>query len=126
MVLPTLVAAACVPGGPIYVGPPAVKLEGQVYVVEEQRPLPNAEVCAFGADTVCVATDTQGHFRVEFRSTILLQGGALTLRFRTSGLPPAVAELHNVTPGEMTRVDCGISNRLTLSTEPATCLSSRT
>ncbi len=115
-------AVACVPGGPIYVGPPVVTLQGLVFSFEDQRPLPGAEVCVFGTDTLCVASDENGEFKAQLREIMLLEGQALTLRFRPQGRPPAFAALTDVETGEVTRVDCGVSSRLTLSAEPAACL----
>jgi hypothetical protein len=114
-------AAACVPGGPIYVGPPPVTLQGLVFSLEDQRPLANAEVCVFGTDTLCLASDLNGEYKAQMRDIMLLEGQALTVRFRPQGYPPAFAKLTDIEPGEVTRVDCGVSSRLTLSAEPATC-----
>jgi len=114
-------ALACVPGGPIYLGPPLVTLQGLVFSFEDKRPLPDAEVCVFGTDTLCLASDQFGEYKAQVRDMMLLEGQALTVRFRPQGYPPAFAELSNLEPGEVTRVDCGISSRLTLSAEPATC-----
>jgi len=117
-----LALAACTPGGPIYFGPPRIVLEGEIQVFEEQRPIPNAEVCVFGTDTLCVASDQQGIYRAGMSEGMLLEGASLTVRFRAQGLPTALAELEGLVAGDITRVDCAISNRLTLSERPVTCL----
>ena len=115
--------AACVPSGPIYLGPPVVILEGDVLALETRAPLADAEVCVFGADTLCVATDAKGKYRAAFFEEVLLEGGALTVRFRPRGYPTAIAQLDSLLPGrDATRVDCAISQRVTVSREPATCL----
>jgi hypothetical protein len=88
---------------------------------EDRQPIPQAEVCVFGADTLCVATDQKGEYLAQARSSVLLEGGRLTVRFRGQGFPTAVAELVDVAPGG-TRVDCGVSNRVTLSARPVACL----
>lgn len=116
------VLTACVPGSPIYFGPPLVTLSGTVMVFETRAPAARAEVCVFGTDTLCVASQQDGTYQTEMRSDMLLEGNALTVRFRITGLPTALAELNDVQVGEVTRVDCGISNRMTLSTEPVACL----
>jgi hypothetical protein len=99
-----------------------VLLNGNVQVFEEQRVLPNAEVCVFGTDTLCVATDQSGDYTAGMTAGMLLEGSALTVRFRAQGLPTAIAALEGVVPGEPLQVDCAISNRFTLSNRPVTCL----
>jgi hypothetical protein len=115
--------AACVPSGPIYLGPPAVILEGSVVALETRAPLANAEVCVFGADTLCVAADAKGEYRAAFYEEVLLEGGAVTVRFRPAGFPTAIAQLDSLLPGRAAiRVDCAISQRVTVSREPTACL----
>ncbi len=118
----TLAAAACVPGSPIYLGPPAVSLEGDVVSFEDRQPLPRAEVCVFGTDTLCVAADENGHFKAATRVEMLLEGGVLTVRFRAPGRQVAVARIDSVQVGVVTRVDCAVSNRFSVSSGPAACL----
>ena len=113
---------ACVPGSPVYFGPPIVILVGEVQLFEERQPIPNAEVCVFGTDTLCVASDQNGSYRAEMREAFLLEGKSLTVRFRAPGLPSALAELHDVETGDPTRLDCAISSRFTLSNRPVACL----
>jgi hypothetical protein len=99
-----------------------VTVEGYAYIFEERRPIPYAEVCVFGADTLCVEGDRNGHYKAEMRRAVLLEGGALTVRFRAPGLTPAYVRLEGVEPGETTTVHCSVSNRVTLSTAPRECL----
>ncbi|NIM51155.1 MAG: hypothetical protein GTN62_14540 [Gemmatimonadales bacterium] len=118
----SLLASACVPGGPIYLGPPLVTLEGQVYSFEERVPLPGTEVCVFGADTVCVESDREGRFKVQLKESQVGTESSVTVRFRTPGLQPAIAEVKELTPGQATTVNCAISNRFTVSRRPNACL----
>lgn len=120
--LAALGAAACVPGGPIYVGPPVATIEGHVYTYELQTPAAGAEVCVFGTDTLCLEADRSGSYRAQLRDRQIPADGTVRVRFRLAGLAPAVARLDSVLPGERRQLDCAISNRLTLSTEPADCL----
>lgn len=114
-------ASACVPGGPIYVGPPVVTLSGNVMSFEGMTPLPQAEVCAFGTDTLCVATDDGGHYRMAFDPVMLLEGGVLDVRFRTAGYPTAMLHLSRLTTGKWDETDCAISSRVTLTRQPVEC-----
>ena len=120
--LATLAVAACVPGSPIYLGPPAVSLEGDVVSFEDRQPLPRTEVCVFGTDTLCVAADENGHFKTATKAEMLLEGGALTVRFRAAGRQAAVAQLDSVQTGVTTRVDCAVSSRFSVSSGPVACL----
>jgi hypothetical protein len=113
---------ACVPGGPIYVGPPIVNLQGVVYSIEDRTPLPGAEVCVFGADTVCIAADQRGRYAAYVRDRQLLEGGHVRVRFRLTGLRPAFADLDSLAPGDQITLDCAISTRMTLGTDPVPCL----
>jgi hypothetical protein len=117
-----LAAPACVPGGPVYIGPPVVTIEGYVYQYESQTPAVAAEVCAFGTDTLCIATDGDGHYRTAFRETFLLADSSVSVRYRIEGLRPAIVVLTQLMPGETTVSDCAISNRVALTREPAVCL----
>lgn len=115
--------AACVPGGPIYVGPPVVTLEGEVLAFESRTPLPRTEVCVFGADTLCVAADDEGFYRAAFDERMLLDSGSVTVRFRPSGYPVAVVHLDSLAASRTaTRVNCAISQQVTLNREPTACL----
>jgi len=118
----TLAIAACVPGSPIYFGPPAVSLEGDVVSFEDRQPLPRTEVCVFGTDTLCVAADENGQFKAATKVEMLLEGGVLTVRFRAPGRQVAVARIESVQAGVVTRVDCAVSNRFSVSSGPVACL----
>jgi hypothetical protein len=115
--------AACVPGGPIYVGPDVVTLEGQVLAFESRAPLPRTEVCVFGTDTLCVAANKEGVYRAAFFEQMLLEGGSVSVRFRPSGYPTAIVHLDSLAAGKnAVRVDCAISQRVTLSRDETACL----
>jgi hypothetical protein len=116
-----LITSACVPGGPIYFGPPVVTLSGTVESFEDRTPLAQTEVCVFGTDTLCVATDGSGHYRAAFEPTMLLEGGVLDLRFRKSGYPTAMLHLTDLTTGKWDDTHCAISSRVTLSRQPVEC-----
>jgi hypothetical protein len=113
---------ACTPSSRVYVGPPRVLLRGIVQVFEQQQALPNAEVCVFGTDTLCVRTDQSGTYQAGMAQEMLLEGNSLVVRFRAQGLPTAVAEIEDIVVGETTELNCGISNRFTASTQPRACL----
>jgi hypothetical protein len=119
--LGAVIVTACVPGGPIYVGPPVVTLSGNVVSVEDRSPLAQAEVCVFGSDTLCVAADGEGHYRVAFDSVMLRDGGVLDVRFRAAGYPTAMLHLANVTTGKWDETHCAISSRVTLTRQPVEC-----
>ena len=112
---------ACVPGSPVYFGPPVVTLEGDVAVFETGQALPGTEVCVFGADTLCLPSDAKGHYWAQFREQTLRDDGSVTVRFRAPGLPAAVAELRDLVPGQKTTVDCAITDRVTLAGGPLAC-----
>lgn len=113
---------ACVPGGPIYIGPPVLTLRGHVFTFETREPIANAEVCAFSADTLCLATDRNGNYRVQLLERQLLEGGRCTLRFRAPGFRTHVSELSDLVVDSSLTVDCGITNRVSPAGGPATCL----
>ena len=115
-----LVICACVPGGPIYLGPPVVTLRGTVYSTESGAPIPRAEVCVFGADTTCIAGERDGTYRAQIKESQLLHG-AVQVRFRVSGLRPAIASLDSLTPGDKVTLHCSISTRMSLGTDPIPC-----
>ena len=118
-----LTAPACVPGSPVYMGAdPVVTFEGEVYVFETREPAGLAEVCAFGADTLCVRANERGHYWLQVRAQILLEGGEMTLRFRVPGMHPSAARLSEVEADSKTTVSCSISNRASFSMEPRACL----
>lgn len=113
---------ACVPGSPIYVGPPLATFQGRVVVLETAQTASEAEVCVFAADTLCLPTDRDGNYKVQLREGQLLEGGRCTLRFRVPGLRTHIAELTDVQVGTSITVDCGISNRVSLSSGPSACV----
>lgn len=96
-------------------GPPTGLVEGNVFLAETGRPLPRAEVCAFGMDTTCIRADDEGHYRIRISEQTLV------LRFRSAQLPPAASDSIRVTPPGRYQVDCGISNRLVISDRPLPC-----
>lgn len=116
-----VIASACVPGGPIYVGPPVVTLSGTVVSFEDRSPLPQTEVCVFGTDTLCVASDDDGHYRAAFEPTMLREGGVLDVRFRKTGYPTALLHLTDITTGRWDETHCAISSRVTLTRQPVEC-----
>ncbi|MGD2135077.1 MAG: carboxypeptidase-like regulatory domain-containing protein [Gemmatimonadales bacterium] len=120
--LGTAVLVACVPGSPIYLGPPIVTLEGHVFAFETLAPIPDAEICVFSADTTCIASDQDGHYRVHLPEPQLLEGGRCMLRFRAPGRRTHISELADLQAGTTLTVDCGISNRVAMAGGPATCL----
>ena len=119
--LGAVIVSACVPGGPIYVGPPIVTLSGNVVSFEDGSPLPQTEVCVFGSDTLCVAADDDGHYRAAFEPIMLLDGGVLDVRFRKAGYPTAMLHLTGLTTGKWDGTHCAISSRVTLTRQPVEC-----
>ena len=111
---------ACVPGGPIYVGPPLATFEGRVFLYESQTPVVYPEVCLFGGDTLCIQGDRNGRFKAQLTDR-QVGAGTIVLRFRTEGLQPAVADVTNVQIGERFVVNCAISDRVSLSSTPVRC-----
>jgi hypothetical protein len=97
-------------------GPPTGVVEGTVFSAEAGAPIPHAEVCAFGTDTVCVRADARGVYRVRLRPQTVL------LRFRSGELPPAAADSVTITESSRFRVDCSIAGRLVISDRPVPCL----
>jgi len=96
-------------------GPPTGIVEGTVFAAEAGTPIPHAEVCAFGTDTICVRADAEGAYRVR------LAEQTVVLRFRSGQLPPAASDSLHVAPSGRFRVDCGISGRLVISDRPLPC-----
>lgn len=96
-------------------GPPTARVEGWVYALEDQVPLPRADVCALGTDTVCIRADRAGHYSMR------LTEQQVVFRFRYGPLGPAVSEpMHLVAPGRYT-VNCALSNRMLVSDQPVPC-----
>ena len=118
-----LAFAACVPGSPVYIGiSDTVTFEGEIYVFEERVPAPQAEVCLFGADTLCVQANSKGHYWMSTYGSIVLEDSTVTLRFRIGGLQPAYSNQTSLSTDEKRVVSCAISNRVTLSNQPRACL----
>ena len=121
--LALLAFAACVPGGPLYIGrADTVTFEGDVYVFEEKVLVPHAEACLFGTDTVCVRADTKGHYWMSTYASIIMDDSTVVLRFRIEGAQPAYSTQTGMTGKETRVVNCAISNRVTLSSQPRDCL----
>jgi hypothetical protein len=118
-----VIVAACTPGSPVYFGPPIVTLGGTVADLETTQPLAYAEVCVFTSDTLCVKADKGGTYRVAFHVSNLLEGGRADVRFRSSGYPTALLELSELVEGTYSDTHCVISRRLTLGSQPVTCIS---
>lgn len=96
-------------------GPETSVIDGWVYSAERQEPLPRAEVCAFGVDTVCVRADRQGHYRVR------LGAQTLVLRFRFGSLPPAMSDTVHVIPPAPLTVNCALTSRLVVTDHALPC-----
>jgi hypothetical protein len=96
-------------------GPPTGIVEGDVFTAEAGTPIPHAEVCVFGMDTVCVRADARGHYRLR------LTEQTVVLRFRAGRLPPAASDSLRVTPPNRVQVDCGIAGRLVITDRPVPC-----
>lgn len=106
---------ALLAGGCVLFGPPTTVVEGWIYAIDEQRPLPRAEVCAFGLDTTCVRANGDGHYRIKLVEQIVV------LRFRYGSLPPAASDtLRIVPPGRLT-LNCGLTSRLVLTDSALPC-----
>jgi len=99
----------------LFFGPPTSRVQGWIYAVESQEPLPRAEVCAFGLDTLCVRADGQGHYSMR------LTEQTVVFRFRYGALPPAASDTVRILPPQRYTVSCAISNRLVLSDQPVPC-----
>ena len=122
-VLAALACAACVPGSPVYIGTAdTVTFEGEVYVFEERVPVPHAEVCLFGTDTLCVRADSKGHYWMSTYGSMVMDDSTVVLRFRIDGVQPAYSTQVGMTDDETRVVSCAISNRVTLSSQPRACL----
>lgn len=109
-------AWSCVPGGPIYFGEPVSTIRGTVFSLEDGATLARAEVCVFGSDTTCVRADDQGVYMVAWE-----YDEKVNIRFRITGVRPAMVEALEVVQGEIHAVDCRLSTRLSLATTPGSC-----
>jgi hypothetical protein len=86
-----------------------------VYSLENQAPLPQAEVCAFGLDTTCVRTDSRGRY------SLSLTEQTVVFRFRYGALQPAASDTIRVLPPQRYTVNCSITNRMIVSDQPVPC-----
>jgi hypothetical protein len=115
-VLLALAASATVTGCALLgFGPKTAVVEGTVYFADDGRPIPHAEVCAFGLDTTCVRADGKGRYRMRRTEQ------TVSLRFRAGQLPPAASDSVRMVPPGHYRVDCAISGRLVISDRPQPC-----
>jgi hypothetical protein len=118
-----LAFAACVPGSPVYIGrADTVTFEGKVHVFEQRVPVPQAEVCLFGTDTLCVRADNNGHYWMSTYGSMVMDDSTVVLRFRMDGMQPAYSTQIGMRGDEKRVVNCAISNRVTLSNQPRACL----
>ncbi len=112
-------AGACVPGSPIYIGPPLSTLRGHVYDAERAAPLASAEVCIFGEDTTCLRSAEDGAYRFQVFAQMV------SVRFRRTGYSTAMVDSIRLITDSVVVVDCALTNRFVLSTRPITCLPAR-
>ncbi len=108
--------AGCVPGSPIYFGPPLSTLEGRIYDAERATPLARAEVCIFGADTLCLRSTEDGGYKFQVFEQIV------SMRFRGSGFSTAMIERVQLVTDSIVVVDCALTSRLVVSDRPIACL----
>jgi hypothetical protein len=99
----------------LFFGPPTSRVQGWIYAVETREPLPRAEVCAFGLDTVCVRADGRGRYSMR------LSEQSVVFRFRYGALPPAASDTIRILPPQRYSVSCAITDRLLLSDRPVPC-----
>lgn len=111
----TVAAAACVPGSPIYLGAGFATIHGTLFALEDMSPIPGAEVCMFGADTTCVRTELDGTYKA------FVTDSTINISFRLPRARPAVIEGVQVYFDETYEINCVMSTRLTLSTDPGSC-----
>ncbi|MFQ5551726.1 MAG: carboxypeptidase-like regulatory domain-containing protein [Gemmatimonadales bacterium] len=116
LILGAFLLAGCMPGTLIYLGPEFATVRGAVFSLEGHTPLPGAEVCLYGSDTTCVRANDNGEYRI-----FLAREETVTLRYRVAGARPAVIMGIHLTPPEVVILNCTLSTRLTLSTEPGAC-----
>lgn len=100
-------------------GPPTGIVEGWVQQAPSFAPAARAEVCVYGADTVCVRADQNGHYRVR------LTEQTVWLRFRLGNQHPHRTEPFPVIVGGRVEVSCAIADRLVVSPDPVPCLPAR-
>jgi hypothetical protein len=112
-----LIVALCAlsAGCYLFFGPPRSRIRGLVYSVEQQAPLPRAEICALGLDTICVRADGKGRY------SLSLPEQTIVLRFRFGALTPAASDSIRLLPPAPVTVNCALSSRLVLSERPVPC-----
>jgi len=96
-------------------GPKLSRIEGWAVAADDQAPLPQAEVCSFGQDTICVRADSKGRY------SLYLTAQTVWLRFRWGTLPLAVTDTIQVVPPQKYTVSCALSGRLVLAEHPQPC-----
>ena len=109
-------AAACVPGSPIYFGPPLSTLEGRVFDAETATPIARAEICIFGADTSCLRATEDGAYQFKVFEQIV------SVRFRSSGFSTAMVDTVRLVTDSLVVVDCALTSRVVVSNRPVRCL----
>ena len=97
-------------------GPPTGVIEGWVQQAPSFTPAAFAEVCVYGADTLCKRTDRNGHYR--FRLT----EQTVWLHFRFGNQHPHRSESFSIVTGSRIEVSCALADRLVVSTDPVPCL----
>jgi hypothetical protein len=96
-------------------GPKTSLIQGMAVAADDQQPLPQAEVCSFGQDTVCVRADRHGRYRLR------LKAQTVWLRFRWGSWPMAMSDTLALEPPQSYTVSCALSNLLVLSERPQPC-----
>lgn len=107
-----LVAGGCALLG---FGPKMSLIEGWAVTADGQQPLPQAEVCSFGRDTVCVRADRKGRYALRLRAQ------SSWLRFRWGSLPMAMTDTIEIVPPQKYTVSCALRNVMVLSERPQPC-----
>ena len=97
-------------------GPPTGVVEGWVQQAPSYAPAGYAEVCVYGADTVCTRADRNGHYRVR------LTEQTVWLRFRLGSQHPHRSEAFPILVGSRIQVNCALADRLVVSPDPVPCL----
>lgn len=100
-------------------GPPTGTIQGTVQQAPSYLPAPFAEVCVFGADTVCVRADRDGHYKLR------LTEQAFWIRFRFGNQHPHQSASLRITVGQTLEVNCALVDRVILNDDPVACLPTR-
>lgn len=97
--------------------PATQEVSGVVYLASTNKPIPYAEVCAFGADTTCDRADGKGHY------SLFIVPQVVTLRFRyNTNSPPGLLTNVSVTSAKPVVANCALSDRVSLNLTPVPCL----